>query len=180
MMNAALYRAYLKHQAINHPELQHGDDEGERVFAMMQVEEALADLRTAAKEKDYIMRGFHYTYHVQDDGQGRKHIQGGFLVAKYYSATEGGSAAMLAALDDAETVLDEIVEKMVSDSRNGHPLFLHSLDSAQRIDVRPRPLAGDNYAGWMCFFDFYNFFRVCVTHDDAPAWLDGGSTPSEL
>lgn len=176
-MNAALYRAYLKHQAVNHPALQHSDTEGQRVFAMIQVEEALADLRTAAKEKDYIMRGFHYTYNVQDDGQGRKYMQGGFMIAKAYSASEGGTDALLAALDAAETVVDEIIEKMVSDSRNGHPLFLYSLDSAQRIDVRPRPLISDNYAGWMCFFDFFNYFRVCLTDAEAPVWGDGGITP---
>jgi len=129
--------------------------------------------RGTGTEKDYIMRGFHYTYNVQDDGQGRKYIQGGFMVAKYYSSSEGGTDAMLAALDDAEAVVDEIVEKMVTDSRAGHPLFLHSLDSAQQINVRPRPLVGDNYAGWMCFFDFFNFFRVCLTDAGALAWADG-------
>ena len=179
-MNAALYRAYLKHQAIHHPALQHSDAEGQRVFAMMQVEEALGDLRTAAKEKDYLMRGFHYTYHVQDDGQGRKHIQGGFLIARYYSASEGGTAALLAALDDAETVMDELIEKIISDSRAGHPLFSHSLDSGQQIQVRPRPMVGDSYAGWMCFIDFYNWFRVCLEDPAAPAWLDGGQTPHVL
>lgn len=179
-MNAALYRAYLKHQAVNHPDLQHTDAEGGMVFAMMHVEEALSDLRTSAKEKAFLMRGFHYTYALDDDGEGRKRLQGGFMVAKYYSATEAGTTAMLAAMDDAERVVDEIVEKMISDSRAGHPLFFHSLDSGQRIDVRPRPLMSDSYAGWLCLFDFYQDYRVCLTHEDAPAWIDGGQTPFEL
>lgn len=179
-MNASLYRAYLQHQAENHPDLLHSDTDGQRVFAMMNIEEAVSDLRGAASEKGYMMRGFHYTYSVSDDGDGRKFLQGGFMIAKSFSARSAGSSSFFTAMDDSERVLDEIIEKMVSDSRAGHPLFLHSLDSAQSINVRPRPYVGDSYAGWFCTFDFFNYFRVCITDDAAPAWADGGQTPFEL
>jgi len=179
-MNYELYRKYLEHQAANHPDLLHSSTEGERIFAMMNIEEALGDLRQQAAEKSYIMRGFHYTYALQDNGQGRKQPQGGFLVAKHYSLTEGGSAAFFSALQDSERIIDEIVEKLISDSRAGHPLFLHSLDAEQDIQVRPRPYVSDGYAGWYCTFSFYNHYRVCIEDDAAPEWVDGGQTPFDL
>jgi hypothetical protein len=178
--NAQLYRAYLQHQAEAHPALLHSEAEGSRVFAMMHVEEIVGDLRTVAKEKDFLMRGLHYTYNVSDDGQGRRTLEGGFMIAKYYSLSEGGTPAMLAALDAAERVTNDIIEKIISDSRNGHPLFLHSLDSNQDFVVRPRPLISDSYAGWITTFRFQNFFQVCLDAEDAPAWADDGTTPFVL
>lgn len=179
-MTAALYRAYLAHQAATHPDLLHADETGRRVFAMMHVEEVVSDLRSTATEKGFIMRGLHYTYRLRDDGDGRRIIEGGFMVAKQYSAREGGTAAFLKAMDDAERIVNEIVEKMIADSRAGHPLFLHSFDSEQDVSVTPRPLVSDGYAGWMAIFTFSNFFESCLDREDAPAWTDDGITPHNL
>jgi len=179
-MNAELYRAYLQHQAENHPDLLHSNTEGQRVFEMMHLEEVVSDLRSTAREKGYIMRGFHYTYNVNDNGQGRKFAQGGFLIAKAFSSRTTGKESFFDAMDNSERIVDEIIEKMISDSRAGHPLFLHSLDSGQSINIRPRPYVSDGYAGWFCTFDFFNNFRVCITDDAAPAWVDGGKTPFTL
>ena len=179
-MNASTYRAYLSYLAANHPDLRHSEQDGGRVFAMMNIEEATSDLRGAATEKGFIMRGFHYTYRAAHDGDGRKSIQGGFMVAKSFSSRSEGRSSFFAAMDSSEQVIDELIERMVSDSRAGHPLFLHSLDSDQTFIVRPRPAVGDNYAGWFCTFDFYNHFRVCLTDQAAPGWLDGGQTPFVL
>lgn len=179
-MISQLYRAYLQHQAASHPDLQHDDAEGSRVFAMMNIEEAVSDLRSSAQTKTYIMRGLYYTYNVTDNGEGRREVQGGFMIAKQYSSREQGSNAFFTAMDDSERIVNEMIEKIVSDSRVGHPLFFHSLDADQNFVVRPRPLVGDGYAGWFCNFTFVTSFTVCIEADDAPAWSDGGQTPFEL
>lgn len=177
-----LYIAYFKHQAVNHPDLLHDDAVGSRVFEVITVEEALGDFRTAVAEKNYIMRLMHYTYNVGDRGlnEVRKYIQGGFIIAHYHS-DKAGTVTQLEAMALAEKVVDEIIEKMIADSKAGHPLLYHSLDSKQDITVSPVMYVGDNsYSGWMCLFNIYNWWRDCITHEDAPAWLDDGVTPFEL
>lgn len=178
-MSSQLYRAYLKHQAESHPNLQH-NDAGSQVFAMMEVEEAVSDLRTKGSEKGYIMRGLNYTYTLSDDGEGRKEVQGGFMIARHYSNRAGGTVDYFAAIDAAERVLLDLIEKIVADSRAGHPLFLNSLDTKQNFRVMPRPIVSDGYAGWLCQFNFITPVTICITRDDAPAWTDGGATPFDL
>jgi hypothetical protein len=174
--SAKTYRDYLQAVAENHPSLLHSDAEGHRVFAMMHVEEVVGDLRSAAQEKSFLMRGLHYTYAVSDNGDGRRSIEAGFMVAKYYSLTEGGTAAFLEALDDAERVTNDIIRQIILDSRAGHPLFFHTLDSDQGFQVVPRPTVSDSYAGWICTFRFKNFFEACQEGEDVLPWWNFAET----
>ena len=176
------YRLYFKHQAENHPSLAHQDLTGERVFQMIGVEEALGDFRTGVKEKAFIMRLLNYNYSIGDAGEHetKKFLEGGFIIARHFSGRAVGTADYYEAMDDSEQVVDEVIEKMLADSRNGHPLWYHSLDSRQNIRVNPRAYTGDaSYAGWLVTFSWSNRFRDCITSDDAPAWIDGGLTPYE-
>lgn len=174
------YIDYFKHQAETHPDLLHDDASGQRVFALVTVEQAMGDFRTGAQTKATIVRLLEYSYVVDDQGksQNAKAMQGGFIVASYYSARSGGDAAYIAAMAKSERIADEIIEKMITDSQAGHPLFDYSLDSRQQIQVNPIRNTGDaTYVGFIVLFAYENFFRVCTTHDDAPAWTDGGQTP---
>lgn len=183
MLQHDYYVAYFKHQAENHPDLLHSDAVGSRVFQVVSVDEAMGDFRTGAKEKATIMRLLNYTYVISDRGQTevRKYLQGGFIIASYYSNKAGGTDAYLAALAKSEKIADEIIEKMIADSKAGHPLFHRSLDSRQQITVSPVTDTGDGtYTGWLVLFDFYEYWRNCITSEDAPAWLDDGVTPTEL
>lgn len=182
MQRIDLYKAYLEHQAANHPDLGHDPDNNVHVFQMIDIEEAFGDFRNKAKSKSYIMRGINYTYEVgQRQHEHNKYIQGGFLVAKFVSPRGDSSENYYTAMRDAERVTDEIIEKIIADSQNGHPLFEHSLDSNQDFSVAPMRYYGDgSYAGWRCIFSFHNFFRSCIDHADAPAWADNGTTPFNL
>lgn len=176
-MNFELYRQYFEHQAINHPDLAHDEQAGQRVFEVITIDEAFGDFRTAGKEKSFFFRLIEYTYSVGDNGthQGQKLIKGGFQIGKYYSLKQGGKQAYLEAMQDAERVMDDIIRKIIVDSQNGHPLFNYSLDSQQNFSVAPIPVAGDGaYAGWECIFDFTPYFD-CGTGD--VEWLDDGLTP---
>ena len=76
---------------------------------------------------------------------------------------------------------DEIVEKMIADSINRHPLFYGSLSTKQDISAQPVLYTGDStYTGWLYTFNFFNKWRNCITHAEAPAWTDGGQTPHNL
>lgn len=174
-MNLLLYRDYFKHQAINHPALVHTDSN--RVFAMIGVDEDYGDLRSAVKEKDYVMRLLEYTYQPGQDQGGffRKSLRCAFMVAKFYSPRNNSTAEYQTALHAAETVMDNIIEKMIADSRNGHPLFGYSIDSNQDFQVAPVPSPADGaYAGWECIFTLRPLFpEACAT----VGWLDDGLTP---
>lgn len=178
MIFSDYYVAYLRHQAINHPALQHDDASGSRVFNMLNLEETFGDLRTGSKEKDFIMRGIWPTQQISDrytEGEVRKYWEGGFIVAKYHKDTT--LPAIQNAIAGSEQIADEIIEKMIADSLNGHPLFYHSLDSNQNIQLSTFALMAPNWSGVRVLFDFWNFWRNCVDHDTAPGWLDGGLTP---
>lgn len=181
MIFSDYYVAYLKHQAVKHPDLLHDDAVGSRVFSMLNLEETFGDLRTGSKEKDFIMRGIWPTQQISDrftEGEVRKYWEGGFIIARYHADTTLPS--ILAAIAESEQIADEIVEKMIADSMAGHPLFYHSLDSNQNIQLSTYAMMAPNWSGVRVLFDFVNFWRNCITHDTAPEWIDGGVTPVEL
>lgn len=177
-----LYRKYFKHQVTHHPDLAHADTNGSKVFEVIDVEEALGDFRSGAKEKSFIFRLINYTFSVGDDGgnETRKLFTGGFIVARYFDQRNTGESDYYTAIESSEKIVDELIEKMVSDSRAGHPLFFHTLDARQNINVQPALQFAPGYAGWLVTFSFSNPIRICLTDEDAPAWTDGGQTPFEL
>lgn len=176
------YRKYFEWQAINHPALGHDPATGDRIFQVIDIEESFGDFRTGAKEKSYLMRLLNYTYSISLEAhETHKILEGGFLVARYYSPRTDGADGYFQAMADAEKVMDEIIEKMIADSRNGHPLFYHQLNRNQDIMVQPIRYTGDvSYCGWRCIFAFRQFWRDCITSNEAPAWTDGGVTPYEF
>lgn len=179
-----LYIAYFKHQAENHPDILHQDVDGEKAFEVVDIDEGLDQQRTQVQIGGYLLQLFHYTYRISQpggSGETRKFIEGGFKLAKHYEPREDGQDGYHDALRDAERVTDELIEKMFSDSLNGHPLFYNSLNTDQDISVTTEPrYSNGSYAAKVCIFSFSNHFRNCVTHDDAPAWVDGGVTPKIL
>lgn len=180
-MTAEQYRAYWLHQAENHPELQHTEES--KVFEMISIEEAFGDFRMGAKEKSFILRPIFYTYRVginTQDGQSLKQAQGGYIIAHYYDPRGGGSQAMLDALDKAERVNDQLMEKIIADSRAGHPLWNRSLDSNQNFNSQPVLLtSGLCYVGYRTVFNFHNAIPLCYPAEQAE-WDDDGLTPHQL
>jgi hypothetical protein len=178
------YRKYFKHQAVNHPDLAHGDSPGQKVFEVIDIEEALGDLRSVAKAKSFIFRLINYTYQIADPqirGDVQKHINGGFIIAHHHSARKDGASGFYEAMLKSEKIVDEIIEKMIHDSNTGHPLFNYSLNTPSGVHVQPKIAMGDSgYSGWLCTFHIANFWRNCITSLDAPAWGDGGQTPHDL
>lgn len=177
MIQADQYRSYFKHQCEAHPDIAETADG--KVFETISVEEALGDFRSMVQEKGFIFRLIDYTYQVQDNNTSdpRKIINGGFIIAHHFSTRVDGKESFYAAKDKSEKVMDDIIEKMISDSRNGHPLFYYSMNTAENIYCQPIDQTGDNgYAGWICTFYFANHFTICPEHSDT-AWADGGLTP---
>lgn len=172
-----LYRNYFKHQATAHPELAHSDAVGSRVFAEIKLEDSFGDFRTAAKAKGYIFRLMDYDYQVgRFDHEITKRISGGFVVAHFFQRDK--LSDYLSAKNKAETVMDQVIEKMIADSENGHPLFHGSFDANQDITVQPVEYTGDaSYVGYRCVFRLSQYWANCTTPIDSVGWTDGGITP---
>jgi hypothetical protein len=170
------YINYFRWQCENHPDLLHQDTAGARIFEVIDIDEAIGDFRTGVKEKDYIFRLIMYSYAPRlADNNFKKVLQGGFIIAKSYSRRKTDH---LEALKDSEVIVDHFIAKMISDSSNGHSLWMHSLDDGSDISVIPVSITGDGaYAGWRVIFSFENFFDHCVPGDAAPSWIDDGLTP---
>lgn len=195
------YRKYLLHQAKNHPALLH--TEGSRVFQMIGVQEAIGDFRSNIQEKGFIMRGIWYTYGFNFSGNIEKSMTGGFIVAKYHSHRAGGKDSFFEAMRDSEKVVDQIIAKMINDSRNGHPLFNYSLNDPTSFNIQAKHNAGEvGYSGYLATFQFNSFWNECMdqqtawntteegswTTPDGDSWVfdgplswgDGGLTPEDL
>lgn len=179
MIQNDVYHNYFKHQYISHPDLGNGDETG---FEYVSLEEALGEYRRDISSDKIIMRLSMYTYAPNDNeaADAQKLCQGAFVLLKNFSLRSGNKAAYYAAMAATEKVVDEIIEKMLADSRNDHPLFHNSLNTAKNIFVSPREFEGDGKCGWIVSLRFTTWFRNCITDPAAPAWLDGGETPHEL
>ncbi|MEL6968635.1 MAG: hypothetical protein AAFO02_00590 [Bacteroidota bacterium] len=178
MKDIQLYYDYWQHQAENHTLLQHSEAAGSRVFQVIGIEEALGDFRSGVKKQDFIFRLIKYYYTVgQPDHRITKTLNGGFIIAKWYNEQTGGKEAKFAAEVAAEQVMDQMIEKMIADSKNGHPLFDHSIDSPENFHIQTVEQGGDgNYVGWMLIYEAEQLFSNC-TNPDPANWLDGGLTP---
>ncbi len=176
-----LYIKYFEHQAINHPSLLHQTGAKNRVFEVVGIDEALGDMRTQGAEKGFLMRLIRYTFRVSDaegGGQVVKVPTGGFLILKYNSDRQQGSQSRLDASAAAEKVMGDMIEKIIADSLNGHPLWCHSLDSHQNFSVQAYEGVAD-YVGWRCIFSWNQEFINCPG-DVNMNWGDGGLTPLDL
>ena len=172
------YYDYFRHQAANHVDLQHEETRGNKVFEIIEVDDAIGDFRSGAQHQGFIFRLINYTYRVSFvTHEATKTMQGGFLIAKYYNTDKSGKQAYNDAMVAAEKVVDDIIAKMIVDSENSHPLFNNSFDIDQDISIQPVNQKGDgNYCGWICIFTIDQFFDNCF--DPQPSrWDDGGLTP---
>lgn len=172
------YRKYFEHQYNSHPALNAGaaDSSG---FQVVSIEEALGEFRSGVKSDQTFMRLVNYSYVVNDNShEAQKMCQGVFLILKNFSSRAEKSDKYFQAMNDTNIIVDDIISKMMNDSRVGHTLFYNSLNRAEGFSVTPREYYGDGCCGWIVSFRFNNFFNDCP--DNAPAWTDGGVTPAIL
>lgn len=172
------YIQYFKHQATHHPALVHTDEH--RVFEVVDFEQAWSDFRTTVKEKDYIMRLALPSGGIMGNSDETIEVYGGFMIARYWDRRNKTDDDMIEALAGSLQIGLEICEKIISDSKNGHPLWYWSANSPESLDASytPKIYSGDaQYAGYWFTFRFNNHYKNCLYRADAPLWKDGAVTP---
>lgn len=170
------YYDYFKHQAEAHPSLAHTSTN--RVYSLVTLEAALSDLRTDVLDvQGYLLRLIEPTFRFSgQDGVPHKLIEGGYTIHKYYNRQASGDAAYLQAIADTERVGDDILEKMIADSENGHPLFAGDFSVPDATSSIRHNTADAGYVGWLYLFSWQIPFGFCVPATRAE-WTDDGLTP---
>lgn len=168
--------AYFENLCVNHPDLNHDEATGERIFEVKAYEEAFSDFRTAGQEKTFFVRFILPTMSFKPQGNNAtKEYQAGLLIGRYYSRRDDARTAMVEAWSDAERIADDFMARMALDSRSGEPLFNHSVDNVAALDVQAtfEPVDGDgSFASVLYTFNF-GVFR-CMDPDGSgfAAWKD--------
>ena len=170
--------AYFQNLCVQHPLLKHGEESGRRVFEVIAYDEALGDFKTGAKEKGYFVRFILPTMKWTNNGNNAfKRYECGIMVGKHYSTREDAKTEKVAAWSAAERVADDLIARMVYDSRDGHALFNSTIDLVENTNLSGDFLdaQGDgSYAAVMYLFDFGTFRCIDATGSDfvSAGWLD--------
>lgn len=183
MLTIADIVAYFENLAVQHPLLRHTAGT-EDVFEVRQLEDAFGQFRARVKEKAFVVRLIlpsEIGLGADGGNAGLKIWEVGLLVAKWHgSGRRSERAAQIDAMAVSEKIADEIVERVISDARAGHPLFL-GIRSAGDLKMSGEylPTVGDNtYGGYAAYFRLQAFRRMdskCSTPQNV-GWIDGGLT----
>jgi len=176
------YADYFRYLCTQHPEVLHSELSGHRAFEVKPMEEAFSDIRTGANTKGVIVHLMlpAITYGADQGGNARKVYEFGLLVAKYHGSRESSKKTILDAMSAAERIADELVARMVGDSRAGVGLFSYGLDNPDNLALSGEfvTLEGDaSYSGVVYTFKVPAW--RCLDVADV-AWLDAGTTPNEI
>lgn len=159
------YHDYFEALAIVHPDIAHKIDD-RIAFELISVEEAFGKFRSTVPRTGSIIRLLEYSHIFTQDDQILRDVQGGFFVLTRHSEREGGKTEFYDAMHQSDKVAHTLIHKMISDSREGHPLFDHSLNAANSFRVNQAIRAGDiNWSGFIVNFNFKPIWDVCISDD---------------
>lgn len=171
---------YFEYLCAQHPDLLHSGTVGQRVFEVRDLEDAFGALRTGMKEKSYAVRLLLPTIEYRTEANGaRKSYQFGLLVSKYHGRRETTDSDVTGAMSDSERVAEDFLERIVSDSRNGYPLFGYSADQVDNLKATAEflPMLFDgSYSGLMLMLEFAPYRKIDSQQCDPVEWVDGGLT----
>jgi hypothetical protein len=187
------YIAYFRDKAINHKKILHqvtvlpnGDIEdvlGQCTFDVLfqneikDIEIAREDIRPDA---DFILLAVLPTPNTEEreDANHQNNYFGGFIVLKKASRRDTKKKLFWKGIAEAEDICNDILNRMVADSNNKHPLFSRSIDRIDKTKSRKLERNGkDNWVGFLCTFSFHNILTICP---DPTVWADGGLTPHNI
>lgn len=177
---------YFTYLATQHPALLHSDVSGQRVVEVASLEEAFGDVRTGARPQGPLLRLVLPTSTLSDLNDGAyKQYQWGLMVLRWHGA-DPTPAQMVAAIGAAETIADDLLARLISDARAGHPLLKFGPRSANALGMAGEVverMADGTYSGVLYTFNIMEALglRSTPSSECAPvAWLDGGLTPSNV
>ena len=176
--------AYFRYLCAQHPDLQHSEEAGQRIFEVKNIEEAFGDFRGGGQEKTYFVRFILPTMRMERWGDNaRKIYQCGLMVGCYHSRKEAISDALTSAQSQAERVADDFIARMVADSRKKYPLFAGgTADNVDALNLQGdfHNSQGDGSYGAVLYLFDIGVFRCLTSQTTGAAWLDQGDTDTGI
>ena len=66
-----------------------------------------------------------------------------------------------------EIVVNQILQKMIKDSKDGHQFFNHAFDKADKVRIVSQRIPSNiDYIGWQVSFKMPSFFNDCYNQSD--------------
>jgi hypothetical protein len=172
---------YMRYLCQKNALLKHQDTVGNKVFAVINLDEANGDFRTGASDDGYIFRLIVPKYSIAGDASDpRKEWTGMFLIAKLTSDRSDSDLDKIDALSLVDSIGDTFALRMSRDSQAGHPLFNHSVDDITLLKFMaiPKLYTSGNYQGRLFSFSLQNAYTTCDNKmPHLGAWMDTGTTP---
>ncbi len=170
MILVSNYVKTFKDYCINHPELQHDDEVGRRVFLVKSLFDYFAGAwREKLQEKKYV-----FVLMLPNSsaiGNNYQNNNCGFSVLHFHSE-RSGEIDKIEAMNRAQKVGISIIKRMVKDAINGAEIYENSFFSTEDLGltIEPDEDAGDTgYSGFQFWFEFKTKIDKC---DTATAWAD--------
>jgi hypothetical protein len=181
------YIAYFRDKAINHKKILHqvtvlpnGDIEdvlGQCTFDVL-FQSEIKDIAIAREDirpdADFILLAVLPTPNTEEreDANHQNNYFGGFVVLKKISRRTTKKKELWKGIAEVEDICNDILQIMVADSKNNHPLFNRSIDRIEKTKSRKlERTTEDNWIGNLCTFSFFNILTICP---DPTVWVNGG------
>lgn len=172
------YIKYFEYLAKKHPIFRHRNEVGSKTFDVV-LQRDIKDLEIARTDinaaSEFILIAVVPTKETlpSEDGNAKNDYTGGFFVLKKYSPKTNKKDDWWTALYETEVIGTQILQRMVFDSQNKHPLFHRQCDAYSQLNARfsERTIDG-NWYGFLVTFNIKNILPDCPL---PCAWLDGGN-----
>jgi hypothetical protein len=174
------YANYFEYVASKHPLLNHVAEIGKRTFDVIPQSDVKdfdmirTEIDAAA---DFAMVAVIPTLELQErtDAGVNRTYTGAFFVLKKYSSRNDEKRSWYGGTSEAEGIAEDILQRIVKDSRNKHPLFHRSCDTMGALNYRMLERKVSNWSGLLVTFNFSNIMPDCP--NTTTNWLDNGLTP---
>lgn len=172
------YCRYFEYIAKMHPSLRHRSEIGSKTFNVIlqrdikELDMARVDINAAAEFILLAIIPTDETVPTEDGNTMRVHT-GGFFVFKKCAPRTERKNEWQNALYDCEVLAEHVLQRMVVDSQNGHPLFHRQADRYEYLNARKTErVLEEKWFGYLVTFQYKNILPDCPLL--SCAWLDGG------
>ena len=182
-----MYIKYFEYIAKMHPALRHRAELGGKTFDVVlqrdikELSIARIDINSAANFILVAVIPTDETVPSEDGNTYRMHTAGFFILKKSAPRVDLKNAERTAMVE-TEILAENILQRMVADSQNKHPLFHRQADRYEHLSPRKTErVVEEKWVGYLVTFSFKNILPDCPVLDCA--WLDGGNigrTPHDL
>ena len=165
------YSDYFKEIATNHVAIRHQDEKGEKAFYHISIEDVFIGAgRNEWKQKGRILVLMDPIININRSNTHsiKQSYEGGFMILAHFK--KGDETDHVEKKNHTHEIAYDIINRMIMNSKEGHPLFNYSIDGHNAFNVDFADYKGDGYyTGTRCTFSFMTNKEKCVYQSK---WVD--------